>query len=105
MSTVNPSTGSFPRDAARAMGGWAGFSVAWLYWYFWVIVVGFEAVAGAKVITYWFDAPLWLLSLVLMLLMTATNLFSVSSYGEFEYWFAGVKVAAICVFLVLGTLY
>jgi GABA permease len=34
------------------MGGWAGFSVGWLYWYFWVIVVGFEAVAGAKVIAY-----------------------------------------------------
>jgi GABA permease len=42
---------------------------------------------------------------VLMLLMTGTNLFSVRSYGEFEYWFAGIKVAAICVFLVLGTLY
>ena len=105
MATANPSTGSFADYARKALGGWAGFSVGWLYWYFWVIVVGFEAVAGAKVITYWFDAPLWLLSLVLMLLMTATNLFSVSSYGEFEYWFAGIKVAAICVFLVLGTLY
>ena len=77
----------------------------WLYWYFWVIVVGFEAVAGAKIITYWFDAPLWLLSLGLMVLMTATNLFSVSSFGEFEFWFAGIKVAAICVFLALGALF
>src|SRR5437763_2231483 len=105
MATANPSTGSFADYARRALGGWAGFSVGWLYWYFWVIVVGFEAVAGAKVLTYWFSAPLWLLSLVLMLLMTGTNLFSVRSYGEFEYWFAGIKVAAICVFLVLGTLY
>jgi GABA permease len=105
MATANPSTGSFADYARRALGGWAGFSVGWLYWYFWVIVVGFEAVAGAKVLTYWFSAPLWLLSLGLMILMTATNLFSVRSYGEFEYWFAGVKVAAICVFLVLGTLY
>src|SRR3954463_2596174 len=105
MATANPSTGSFADYAREAMGGWAGFSVAWLYWYFWVIVVGFEAVAGAKVIQYWFDSPLWLLSLGLMLLMTATNLFSVSSFGEFEFWFAGIKVAAICVFLVLGTLF
>jgi GABA permease len=105
MATANPSTGSFADYARRALGGWAGFSVAWLYWYFWVIVVGFEAVAGAKVLTYWFSAPLWLLSLGLMLLMTVTNLLSVSSYGEFEYWFAGIKVFAICVFLVLGTLY
>ena len=105
MATANPSTGSFADYARRALGGWAGFSVAWLYWYFWVIVVGFEAVAGAKILTFWIDAPLWILSLILMLLMTATNLVSVGSYGEFEYWFAGIKVFAIVAFLVLGTLY
>ncbi len=105
MATANPSTGSFADYARRALGGWAGFSVGWLYWYFWVIVVGFEAVAGAKIITFWFDAPLWLLSLGLMILMTVTNLFSVRSYGEFEYWFAGIKVFAIVVFIVLGTLF
>jgi GABA permease len=103
MATANPSTGSFADYARKALGGWAGFSVAWLYWYFWVIVVGFEAVAGAQTLTFWIDAPLWLLSLILMTLMTATNLFSVASYGEFEYWFAGIKVFAIIVFLVLGT--
>ncbi len=105
MATANPSTGSFCEYARQALGGWAGFSVGWLYWYFWVIVVGFEAVAGAKILTRWVDAPLWLLALVLMTLMTVTNLFSVKSYGEFEYWFAGIKVFAICVFLVIGTLY
>jgi GABA permease len=103
MATANPSTGSFADYARKALGGWAGFSVAWLYWYFWVIVVGFEAVAGAQTLTFWIDAPLWLLSLILMTLMTATNLFSVASYGEFEYWFAGIKVFAIIVFLLLGT--
>ena len=105
MAAANPSTGSFADYAAKALGGWAGFSVAWLYWYFWVIVVGFEAVAGGKVLNYWFHAPLWLLSLCLMVLMTATNLFSVSSFGEFEFWFAGIKVATIVIFLVVGTAY
>jgi GABA permease len=106
MATANPSTGSFADYARQAIGGWAGFSVGWLYWYFWVIVIGFEAVAGAKVIQYWLPGvPLWLMSLLLMTLMTATNLFSVSSFGEFEFWFAGIKVAAILVFLVLGGLF
>ncbi|MFV0496349.1 amino acid permease, partial [Mycobacterium sp.] len=105
MAATNPSTGSFADFAADALGEWAGFSVGWLYWYFWVIIVGFEAVAGAKVLTYWVHAPLWLLSLVLMVLMTATNLASVSSFGEFEFWFAGIKVAAIVVFLAVGLLY
>src|SRR6187399_359387 len=106
MATANPSTGSFADYSRRALGGWAGFSVAWLYWYFWVIVVGFEAVAGAGILQKWLpDVPLWLMSLVLLLMMTATNLYSVKSYGEFEYWFAGIKVAAIFAFLVLGGMY
>ncbi len=105
MAAANPSTGSFADYAAQALGGWAGFSVGWLYWYFWVIVVGFEAVAGGKVLNYWFPMPLWLSALCLMLLMTATNLFSVSSFGEFEFWFAGIKVATIVIFLVVGTLF
>ncbi|MBC7560705.1 MAG: amino acid permease [Dermatophilaceae bacterium] len=103
MATADPQTGSFTEYARKALGGWAGFSAAWLYWYFWVIVVGFEAVAGAKILTFWFDAPLWLMSLVLMVLMTATNVFSVTSFGEFEFWFAGIKVATIIAFLALGT--
>ncbi|MGH3723758.1 MAG: amino acid permease [Mycobacterium sp.] len=106
MAVANPSTGSFADYSRRALGDWAGFSVGWLYWYFWVIVVGFEAVAGGKLIQDWLPhAPLWLVALLLMTAMTATNLFSVRSYGEFEYWFASVKVAAIVAFLLAGTCY
>src|SRR3954447_946071 len=106
MAVADPSTGSFADYARNAMGGWAGFSVGWLYWYFWVIIVGFEAIAGAKIIQYWIPGiPLWLVSLILLTAMTLTNLFSVSSFGEFEFWFAGIKVAAIVVFLVIGTAY
>ena len=48
MAVANPSTGSFADYARDALGGWAGFSVGWLYWYFWVIIVGFEAIAGRQ---------------------------------------------------------
>jgi GABA permease len=51
MAVANPSTGSFADYARQSLGGWAGFSVGWLYWYFWVIVVGFEAVAGAGILS------------------------------------------------------
>ncbi|QRY61340.1 amino acid permease [Gordonia sp. PDNC005] len=103
MAVANPSTGSFSDYARNAMGNWAGFSVGWLYWYFWVVVVGFEAIAGAKIIQFWIpSAPIWLTSMLLLAAMTATNLFSVASFGEFEFWFAGIKVAAITLFIVLG---
>src|ERR1700754_5040275 len=102
MAVARPSTGSFADYSRDALGHWAGFSVGWLYWYFWVIVVGFEAIAGAKIVQYWIDIPLWLCALIFMVLMTATNLFSVKSYGEFEFWFAGIKVAAILAFIAIG---
>ncbi|KDE49371.1 GABA permease [Geobacillus sp. CAMR5420] len=67
------------------------------------IVIAIEANAGAAIIQYWFPSiPLWLLSLVLTILMTLTNIWSVKSYGEFEYWFAFIKVASIVLFLILG---
>lgn len=106
MAVANPSTGSFADYARDAMGPWAGFSTGWLYWYFWVIVVGFEAVAGAECMRYWFpDVPSWIFALALMALMTITNLFSVKSFGEFEFWFAGIKVAAIIAFIGLATFF
>ncbi|GAB5894840.1 amino acid permease [Mycolicibacterium mageritense] len=106
MAVADPSTGSFADYARNALGSWAGFSVGWLYWYFWVIIVGFEAIAGAKIVQYWTPGiPLWLCSLILLTAMTVSNLLSVSSFGEFEFWFAGIKVAAIVLFLTIGGAY
>ena len=103
MAVANPSTGSFTDYSREAMGGWAGFSTAWLYWYFWVVVVGIEAVAGADVIQYWFPTSPRADGVAPPGAMTATNLMSVTSFGEFEYWFASIKVFAIIGFLVLGS--
>jgi GABA permease len=102
MAVANPSTGSFADYSRRSLGHWAGFTTGWLYWWFWVIVLAVEAVAGAEIIQRWVDIPIWASSLVLMILLTLTNLASVRSYGEFEFWFASIKVAAIIAFIVLA---
>src|SRR3954462_4508878 len=102
MAVAHPTTGSFADYARLSLGDWAGFATGWLYWWFWVIVLAVEAVAGAEIIQRWFDAPIWVSSLVLMILLTLTNLASVRSYGEFEFWFASIKVAAIIAFIVLA---
>jgi len=106
MATAMPAVGSFYAYARLAMGDLAGFLTGWMYWYFWVIVVAIEAIAGADLVRYWLpDAPQWLLALLLMLTMTATNLVSVRAYGEFEFWFSSIKVSAIVVFLLVGSCY
>ena len=53
----------------------------------------------------WIPLPVWQIGLVLMLLLTATNLLSTRSYGEFEFWFASIKVAAIVVFIFVAGSY
>src|ERR671920_1521030 len=106
MAVAQPSVGSFSDYGRMALGNWAGFSIGWLYWYFWAIVVGFEATVAASILgQYVPGVPPWLIALALVLLLTATNLYSVGSYGEFEFWFAGIKVVAIVAFIVLGALF
>lgn len=106
MAVAKPCTGSFTEYARMALGDWAGFTTGWLYWYFWVIVVGIESVVGATLLSRWIDGvPLWLMSAALLLVMTGVNLLSVSNFGEAEYWFAGIKVAVIIGFIVLGSLF
>jgi GABA permease len=103
MAAAHPAIGGFYEYNRLALGHLAGFLTGWMYWYFWVIVVAMEAVAGARLLSYWFpDMPQWASTLGLVLLFTLLNLLSVRSWGEAEYWFASIKVAAIVVFLVLG---
>jgi GABA permease len=111
MAAALPAVGSFYEYARLAwgdrprLGELAGFLSGWMYWYFWVIVVALEAVAGAGLVRFWLpNEPAWFISLALLLLLTLTNLVSVRSFGEFEFWFASIKVAAIVAFLaVAGT--
>lgn len=106
MTVARPALGSFYVYARQALGNRAGFSVGWMYWYFFVIVVAVEAVAGGQILQLWLpDVPLWVLSGGLLTLLTATNLASTRSYGEFEYWFSSIKVLAILAFLLFGGLY
>nr|WP_294868073.1 amino acid permease [uncultured Pseudogulbenkiania sp.] len=112
MAVALPTSGSFYEYAREAwhdrpaVGELAGFLTGWMYWYFWVIVVALEAVAGANLVRYWLpDMPTWIISLTLLVTLTLTNLISVKSFGEFEFWFSSIKVGAIVVFLFLASLY
>jgi GABA permease len=107
MATSLPNVRSFTEFARAGLGDGAGFVVGWLYWYFWVLVVPVEAIAGAKIIEAWLlPAGIGLsrleIGLGLMAVMTGVNLMSARSYAEFEFWFASIKVAAIIVFIVIA---
>jgi len=106
MAVAYPAVGGFYEYNRLALGQLAGFLTGWMYWYFWVIVVALEAVAGAKILgTWWPNVAPWQFTLALMTVFTIVNLLSVRSYGEAEFWFASIKVAAIIAFLAAGALF
>ncbi|MEU6841338.1 amino acid permease [Streptomyces sp. NPDC046716] len=105
MSAAMPASGSFSVHAERALGRWAGFSAGWLYWFLLVVVLAVEATGAAQIANGWVPGvPQWAWVLLFMLVFTAANLAAVKNFGEFEFWFATLKVVAIVAFLVLGTL-
>jgi AAT family amino acid transporter/GABA permease len=100
MAVSRPDVRSFTEFTRAGLGDWAGFTVGWLYWYFWIIVIPVEAIAGAVILQQWFPGvPNLVTGTALMAAMTAVNLMSTRSYAEFEFWFASIKVAAILVFI------
>ncbi|WP_156721769.1 amino acid permease [Streptomyces apocyni] len=105
MSAANPSSGSFSAHAERAMGPWAGFTAGWGFWVLLCVAVGLEAIGAAKIVTGWLPGtPEWAWVALFMLVFCATNLAAVKNFGEFEFWFAALKIGAIVLFLGLGIL-
>ncbi|HEX8413921.1 MAG TPA: amino acid permease [Sphingomicrobium sp.] len=103
MAVAVPGVQSFPEFARVGLGDWAGFMSGWLYWYFWVVVVAIEAIAGAAIIRLWLPAfQVWEIGVVLMAALTAVNLLSARLFGEFEFWFSSLKVGAIIAFIVIA---
>ncbi|MBM9621579.1 amino acid permease [Streptomyces zhihengii] len=105
MSAANPASGSFSVHAERAIGPWAGFTAGWAFWFLLCVAVGLEAMGAAKIMTNWLPGtPEWAWVALFMLVFCGTNLAAVKNFGEFEFWFAALKVGAIALFLGIGVL-
>ena len=105
MASALPASGSFSVYAEAALGRWAGFTLGWVYWFTLIMVLGAEVTGVARIVTGWAPGvPQWLVALVVVAVFAVANLAGVRKFGELEFWFALVKVAAIVVFLVLGVL-
>jgi len=105
MAATSPDTGSFSTYAERAIGRWAGFTIGWLYWWFWVLLMAWEAYVAGLILHEWFPLlSVNVFTLMMTITLTAINFMRVSKYGEVEFWFALIKVIAIVLFIVLGIL-
>jgi AAT family amino acid transporter len=103
MAAANPNSGAFSVYAEKAMGKTAGATVGWLWWLQLVVVIAAEALGAAGLLfSVWPAIPVWALALTFMMVFTSINLAGVKNFGEFEFWFAILKVAAIVAFLGIG---
>mgnify|MGYP000877098158 FL=1 len=103
MATYMPDSGSFETYATKFVDPALGFALGWNYWYNWSITVAAEMVAGALIMKYWFpNTPAIIWSISFLALIVGLTLLSAWAYGESEFWFAGIKVFTVIVFLIIG---
>ncbi len=103
MSVHTPTSGAFSYYAYRNWGPFPGFFSGWNYWFNYIAVSMAELVVVGSYVQFWLpDVEMWVSSAVFLVLVTAINLVSVRAYGEFEFWFAIIKVVAIIAMIVFG---
>ncbi|MDK8472545.1 amino acid permease [Corynebacterium accolens] len=104
IAAARPSLGSFSTYAGQAFGHWARFTMGWIYWFMLIMVMGAEITGAAAIIGSWFDIAPWIPALIAVAFFAVVNFAAVRGFGEFEFWFAIIKVAVIIAFLVIGIL-
>ena len=103
MSTLIPSTGSFCDYASRFVDPAFGFAMSYNYWINWAITTAVDLAAAALIMHTWFPEVSFLAwSLLFFALVVALNFVSVGFYGEMQYWFSGIKVVAVILFIIVG---
>ncbi|MFC7395456.1 amino acid permease [Scopulibacillus cellulosilyticus] len=105
LSVVMPVSGSFQAHAAKFIGPATGFAIGWLYWMSWVTTVGLEFTAAGMLMKRWFPhTPVWVWCVVFIALLFTLNALTTKGFAETEYWFAGIKVLAVIMFIIIGGL-
>jgi len=103
MAVVHPVAGAFGVYAEKYLNPWAGFSVRATYGAAQIIAIGAEVTAAGIYISYWLpNVPQWIWVVLVSAALVALNSMQVNRLGEFEYWFAMIKVAAIVAFIIVG---
>jgi AAT family amino acid transporter len=103
MAVVHPVAGAFGVYAENYLSPWAGFSVRATYGVAQIIAIGAEVTAAGIYISFWCpNVPQWIWVVLLSAALVGLNSMKVNRLGEFEYWFAMIKVGAIVAFIIVG---
>ncbi|HEL1766972.1 TPA: amino acid permease [Streptococcus suis] len=105
LSVAMPVTGSFHTYATKFISPGTGFMVAWMYWLCWVVALASQFVGAAQLMQRWFPSvPIWVFATIFAVIVFGLNTLSVGWFAKAEDALSSIKVYAIAVFIVLGTL-
>ena len=105
MSVDEPVSGAFSHYAYKYWGEFAGFFSGWNYWFNYIVVSMAELAVVGTYVNFWLPTvPTWVSAMVFLVSITLVNLISVKAFGEFEFWFALIKVIAIIAMIIFGIL-
>ncbi|WP_151193704.1 amino acid permease [Cysteiniphilum sp. JM-1] len=105
MSTYAPCTGSFNKYSEKFVDPALGFAMGWNYWFNWAMTISADLLGAGLLMQFWFpDTPVVMWSAIFFVIILAINLFSVSMYGESEYWLSFIKVSFVIIFILVGVL-
>lgn len=105
MAVTFPVAGSFSTFATRFIDPAWGFACGWNYAMQWSFTFPLEIMAASITLEYWKEdggpdiIPRWASITIFLILLVGINLCSVKVYGEFEYCFSIIKVAAVIGFM------
>ncbi len=103
MIYLNPTTGSFATFASDYIHPVAGYMTAWSNIFQWIVVGMSEVIAVGEYMNFWFpNLPQWVPGVIAVALLLTANLATVKAFGEFEFWFALIKVITILLMIVAG---
>ncbi|MCI2256326.1 amino acid permease [Domibacillus sp. PGB-M46] len=103
LAVAMPVSGSFQTYTTKFIGPGAGFALGWTYWLGWAVTVALEFLAAGQLMGRWFpDIPTWIWCAVFAVLLFSLNALSARAFGEAEFWFSGIKIVAILLFIILG---
>jgi len=103
MAVTHPVAGSFGVYAQTYLNEWSGFAVRVTYAFVQILAIGAEVTAVAIYFSMWFPSvPQWVWVVAVSVGLIALNGLRVGNFGEFEYWFAIIKVITIVAFIVVG---
>lgn len=103
MTVHMPNSGAFSHYAYQYVGNYLGFLSGWFAWFEYTIVCMLEVTVVAAFLDYWIPGvPHWLTISIILGMFFFINMLQVKLFGEFEFWFAGIKVATIMLMIAFS---